>query len=79
MKVSFVIPDETLDAAVALFAMKCKKPEEKAELNEALAKAKQADIVEVPREFLYEDNSDDADAMYFAFAFAALATFLKKD
>lgn len=78
MKVSFVIPDETLDAAVALFAMNCKKAEEKAELNEALAKAKQADIVEVPRDFLY-DNSDDADAMYFAFAFAALATFLKKD
>ena len=67
-----------LDAAVALFAIKCKNAEEKAELNEALAKAKQADIVDVPHEFLCEENSDDADAMCFAFAFAALATFLKK-
>jgi hypothetical protein len=79
MKVSFVIPEETMNAAAAVLAMKSRAPELKAELNEALAKAKQADIVEIPQELLFEENDGDADAMYFAFALAALTVFLKKD
>lgn len=79
MKVSFVIPEETLDAAVAIFSMKWKNAEDKNKLKEALVKAKQADVVEIPADLLAGDGGEDADAMYFTFAFAALATFLKDE
>lgn len=79
MKVCFTIPEETLDAAVAIFSMKWKKAEDKNKLKEALVKAKQADVVEIPADLLAGDGGEDADAMYFTFAFAALATFLKDE
>ena len=80
MKVVITIPDETLDAAVAVFSMKCKKQEEKAQIKEAHNKAKQAEAVEIPTDLLKADGDDeDFAAMYFALDFAALATFLKNE
>lgn len=80
MKVVITIPDETLDAAVAVFSMQCKKQEEKAQVKEAQNKAKQAEAVEIPTDLLKADGDDeDFAAMYFALAFAALAVFLKDE
>lgn len=73
MKVTINVPDEIVNVAVALLTADAKTPGDKADLQTALAKARESESVEIDPELLDGDDSD-TKAFFLAMSYAAIAT-----